>query len=673
MRTVSQRQTSPRDIARILFRQWRKSALFICGVTLLALLVVTLYPRSYASEAKLLIRVGRESVGLDPTATTGETFTLQKTQDDEVNSAINILTSRAVLEHVVERIGAARILHNQPAGKSTSPEAEAQSAGVRVWIGRTLELIGLSDPGTDMDRAVRLLQSKTSVSAQKQSMVITVDYTAASPELAHDVVEAMTKVFLQEHSRLSQTDGSLEFFEEQVAKLHGELMVAQAKLRDRKNAYQLTTGANRQSIVEKSKDAMRKKLFDLEIQETEVRSRFTDDYPYVRELRRQHEMAQKSLLDTPSTPTASEANGSKPQPSKLDTELQTLNGQEFELAQLEREVQLLEGKYKMHVQKLEQARLNDALGREQISNVKVAQPATLVYKPVSPKKPLVLGLGLAAALFGGLGLAFVAEVFDQTLRTTDQVEMQLGVPVLASLPHRKRRRKLLRGLTVTASTKTASAKSIQPGSSQRGSYSGLLTALLANGENGHPSAKMVGVVGCGTSKVRSQIAGNIAIQAANDAVDPVLLIDGDARRQRIAKRFRLNGAPGWRQLMAGSAVADKCVQWSKPSNLAVMGPGNANGDVPGSVSTSNTLGDLNKIATGYGLVIVDLPSTQELEGSSAAPEWIDEIVLVVDAERTRVQVAQRTINVLDRAGIRVTGVVLANRREHIPRWLYQRL
>src|SRR5262249_32308770 len=156
------------------------------------------------------------------------------------------------------------------AGKSKSPEADARFSDISRWIGKTLEDIGLCDPGTEMDRAVRVLQSRTSVSAQKLSMVIAVNYTAASPELAHDVVDAMTKVFLEEHSRLSLTEGSLKFFEEQVDKMHGDLMAAQEKLRDRKNAYQLTSGASRQSIVEKSKDAMRKKLFDLEIQETEV-------------------------------------------------------------------------------------------------------------------------------------------------------------------------------------------------------------------------------------------------------------------------------------------------------------------------------------------------------------------------------------------------------------------
>src|SRR6185295_1888613 len=97
-----------------------------------------------------------------------------------------------------------------------------------------------------------------------------------------------------------------------------------------------------------------------------------------------------------------------------------------------------DGKYRMHVDKLEQARVNDELGRDKISNVKVAQPATFVEKPSSPKKPLLLALGLAVAFCGSIGWAFLSEIFDQTLRTSEQVEKELGLPVLASFAFRKR-------------------------------------------------------------------------------------------------------------------------------------------------------------------------------------------------------------------------------------------
>src|SRR5262245_11017157 len=114
MSTIHENQTTPRYVARILFRHWRKITLIFCGALGLAFLAIALFPRSYASESKLVIRIGRESVGLDPTATTGDTVMLQKTQDEEVNSAINLFMGREVLERAVEKVGADRILSNSP-------------------------------------------------------------------------------------------------------------------------------------------------------------------------------------------------------------------------------------------------------------------------------------------------------------------------------------------------------------------------------------------------------------------------------------------------------------------------------------------------------------------------------------------------------------------------------
>jgi hypothetical protein len=81
-----------------------------------------------------------------------------------------------------------------------------------------------------MDQAIRKLETKYLVWAAKQSMVIHVRFSAASPELAHDVVEQVTKVFLAEHAKLNQNDGSLEFFAEQTDKLRRDLAAAQTEL-----------------------------------------------------------------------------------------------------------------------------------------------------------------------------------------------------------------------------------------------------------------------------------------------------------------------------------------------------------------------------------------------------------------------------------------------------------
>ena len=52
---------------------------------------------------------------------------------------------------------------------------------------------------------------------------------------------------------------------------------------------------------------------------------------------------------------------------------------------------------------------------------------------------------------------------------------------------------------------------------------------------------------------------------------------------------------------------------------------------------------------------------------SAASAWLDEMVLVVEAERTRIQTALHAKAIIERTGVRLAGVVLANRREHVPR------
>ena len=105
----------------------------------------------------------------------------------------------------------------------------------------------------------------------------------------------------------------------------------------------------------------------------------------------------------------------------------------------------------------------------------------------------------------------------------------------------------------------------------------LVTELMSGGEfgqkNGERHTRTVGVVGCETSKQRSRVAADLAIQAASSSGDPVLLIDANARRRRVTKRFHINGSPGWREVLAGVADAESCVHRPETGNLSVMSPG----------------------------------------------------------------------------------------------------
>ena len=76
-------------------------------------------PRIYRSEACIFLRLGRESVGLDPTATTGQTLALQQAdRKDEVKSAIEIMKSRSVIGQAVDKLGADVVLGRENHGFS---------------------------------------------------------------------------------------------------------------------------------------------------------------------------------------------------------------------------------------------------------------------------------------------------------------------------------------------------------------------------------------------------------------------------------------------------------------------------------------------------------------------------------------------------------------------------
>lgn len=106
---------SLRDLAEILFRHKKKSMSCFALFLLATVAAILIWPRTYKSEAKLFVRVGRETVSLDPTATIGQTQTVQRSQETDINTALDILGSHMIAEKVVAQLGEQKILN--PLGK----------------------------------------------------------------------------------------------------------------------------------------------------------------------------------------------------------------------------------------------------------------------------------------------------------------------------------------------------------------------------------------------------------------------------------------------------------------------------------------------------------------------------------------------------------------------------
>ncbi len=434
---------SIRDMAGTLWRYRRRSFVFFAVVMTLVVVGLIVCPRKYTSDAKLFVRLGRASVTLDPTVTTGQVMGVETSREAEINSLLEVVNSRTILDRVVEetQFGAPYI---QP---------------------------------LDREKAIIRLKKNLSIWSPKRSNVIGVEFESDSPQKSQTIVATLVDVFRDEHLRVNSTPGSYEFFEGQTAAIKAELDDASSQLRDakikfgigsvdgRRDTLQKQIGENAQQLADNitalsavrakiaqlekgleslpspvvrqfvkglpadAENNMRQQLYNLQTLEQELLSNYTEHHPRVVAIREQVRGAERILgSEKPDrsqatsavvlTELANEKSLSAQRAAlsrradQLQKELADLNRQEVQIVELERQVRLLEGKYTTYTQNLEQARIDRELKSDEITNIGVIQPASLVLKPSNPKKGLTLVLGFMFAFGGAIALGFVSESLD---------------------------------------------------------------------------------------------------------------------------------------------------------------------------------------------------------------------------------------------------------------------
>jgi len=124
---------------------------------------------------------------------------------------------------------------------------------------------------------------------------------------------------------------------------------------------------------------------------------------------------------------------------QYDASLKKLESNTAKHDDLQREKKEAEDNYQLYAKKREEARIADELDRQKITNVSIAEAATVSQLPSSPNRPVNLVLGIALAGFLSLGSVFSAEMLSDAIHTPRQLEALTGATVLATVPENSRR------------------------------------------------------------------------------------------------------------------------------------------------------------------------------------------------------------------------------------------
>ncbi len=712
------------DYVEIPFLYWRLITGCLVVSIVAGLLALIVWPRAYESEAKLMITVGRESIGLDPTATTSPTLMLQKTQEEEVNSALEILASRQVAELVVDKLTVTPILDgNLPTTEeaTNSPGLVAHVknaiAGLRNMLDQTLLAVGVKDPVSDREKAVRKVTQSVNIYAPKRSTAITIHAESKTPEMAQALAAAVTFGFLDRHQSVNFNRGSREFFQVQTREVEtqvnsaraersefmqkskvvstedqrrmltdqmgsaqrdvlvtrGELEQAQAEIKDLTSKAGQTSSeivANKEEKSDETWSGMRQRVYELEIQEQSYATMYSEDNPKLLNARQQLEGARQILkdLDRDRTNRSLTPNPVKlrieedlqrlqtktvglksmllekeKQRQELSLQIDELLAFELKLNEMDRNIAVLENSLSSLKIKLEEARVIDELQAEHISNVSIYQPATLVERPVSPSKTMVMAAFPMLGLMVGLGVALLRELGSKTLRSTRHVEQSVGRQVLVSIPYHPQ----LQG----AQADFNADESLLPASE---CHAILAEAMLATTGEHESRGTTIGVLGIDAHSGASTLAAALSQISSRDLGLRTLLIDGAPKTRppgAIESEGKAIHDEGWNaDRLQIVTVADE-----RHRRLLRFDPGE-----------HSPL--LREYQADHDLVVIDLPPASRPEGLNAIAQHVDFMLVIIESEKTEAPAVTRLVRRLETSNV-VVGLVLNKSRRRTPRIL----
>ena len=326
------------------------------------------------------------------------------------------------------------------------------------------------------------------------------------------------------------------------------------------------------------------------------------------------------------------------QESEIDESSRQLAQHEVQLSQLERELAILDSSFRDRTAKLNEATISSELDARKIFNITVAQPATLMEKPVSPQKITMLAGTLLLALLTAAGVPVLFEAMTLgKIKDDPQVSKSLNVPIAARVPR-------VRGLRL--------------GRHQRETVSEECGRILQKIRSTSTAERLgsIGLLSCDEKSTTSGFASQLAIVAGTKYGLSTLLIDGDNKLRTVSKMFRLNGAPGLGELATSDADFDSCVQSSKYENLMLMTPQSKSKTLPRLAHPSDVESLVHKLTDEYDLVIIDLPIDEANDGNLS--KLVDNVFVVADAENTATDDAADAVSKLRSADVHVTGLVL---------------
>lgn len=414
-------------------------------------------------------------------------------------------------------------------------------------------------------------------------------------------------------------------------------------------------------------------LAALLLQEESLLEDFGRDHPQVRSLRKRIDRIRSSAsrlpkeVDVPVDPVQAHIQLLKRELENIKTSERTvaklLQNEQAEAQKLlvheikddtfrkdiAREQQLFESV----VKRLQEINLLKDLGGY---DIRCIAPAGAAWKVGQKTVPVFVVAGLMG-LFGGLGLAFLAEISDKSFRTPEDVRLRLGLPIMGQIPflHKKDMEAVKPGEAGAPRIARTLCTFHSPKSREAEAYRGVRTGLFYSTQGkGH---KVIQITSPSMGDGKSTLAANLAISIAQ-AEKKVILIDADFRRPTVHHLFGLSPKRGLGSVIGGDAELAEVILPSGIPGLSILPCGPIPPNPAELLSLPRFKELLDYIREQFDFVIVDTPPLLAVTDPCMVVPLVDGVVLTLRISKQNRPAAQRAKEILATLAATVVGVVV---------------
>ncbi|MEW6685653.1 MAG: polysaccharide biosynthesis tyrosine autokinase [Candidatus Edwardsbacteria bacterium] len=675
-------------------RKWIASGIF------LAIFISTVFftftsPKIYEATSKIIIQRSRKPI-------VGYEFETEESRN-EINNQVEILRSVTLAEKVAERLR-----NHQEYAKFFSPNEDLIGvvlSGIAITPLTRTDIIAITVQERSGERAAAIANALVESFVEMNVAQSRGEFSEIRKFLEEQIPIVATKLYqseknLQEYKErnqlvsLSEETGALIDKLTEFDKLYSQTNTDLHSSEKRLYYLQEQLGQEKKDLTEKISEIsspfiaeMRKELV---AQETNLSlllvQGLTTEHPKVKELQRRIEETKSKLKEETTTLLTKETSLLDPlgyseklfdQILTLQIEIETLKAREevlskvvekysrrlqslpekeIALARLTREFNLNENIYKMLMERNEESRLAEVgkLGNARI--IERAQPSPF---PIKPRKTMNLVFGVLLGIALGGGVVFFLEYLDTSLKTLQDVERQLELTVLGSIPRiiseETNESKKYQNENNTSSLAELLITHHLPRSPVAESYRILRTNLrFAQPDN---PLKTVLVTSAGPQEGKSTTAANLAITLAQVGAK-VILVDADLRRPTLHSTLGFSPEPGLTECLIEEKKVENLIRKTEVENLFLL----TSGTIP--PNPSELLGSekmkevINQMKKCCDFVIFDSPPLTTVTDASILGAECDGVLMVIRSGKTHRELAKRGKIFLENVKAGIIGAAL---------------